>query len=303
MARLSTLLIAIIAVWIPLSAAMAQSIPAMRDGCSQIAQNYFRDWEARSDTQYNGQRTDGTHALNGRIFLETRAEDFACSYDRSGRMMVEFFAEGRMQNGFLQNSGGGSQPIDTGLAQVTGIRGNDVLNVRSGPGTNFRVIGALSNGTQVRQLECQNVASSRWCHIEMMTDMRERGWVNARYLTGGAAAQLPENPPSVSAGGTSTVRVRFSAGANSAILDGDLAPGASRRYVIGARNLQELQVSISAGGSLSYQIFNPDGSFLLDQIPSAQTYRGQLWQAGDHVIEVINRSNRVQSYNLRISIR
>ena len=37
-----------------------------------------------------------------------------------------------------------------------------------------------------------------------------------------------------------------------------------------------------------YQIFNPDGSFLLDQMGAAQEYRGQLWQSGDHVIEVIN---------------
>jgi len=219
--------------------------------------------------------------------------------------MVDFFAEGRVRNAFLPGSGGnsGTQASGSGIVQVTGLAGNDLLNVRSGPGTNFRVIGALSNGTRVKQLECAAVGSSRWCQIEMMTDMRERGWVNARYLTGGVAAQLPETPPAAGTGGTSTVRVRFSAGANTAVLDGDLAPGASRRFIVGARNLQDLQVSVSAVRGLSYQIFNPDGTFLLDQVPAAQTYRGQLWQTGDHVIEVINRSNRALSYNLAISIR
>lgn len=290
------------------TAAAAQQVPAMLDGCAQVAQNYFRDWEARSDMQYNGQRTDGTHAVNGRIFLETRYADFACSYDRSGRRMTEFFADGRLRNAFLPgNSGGGSggsQPSGGGTVQVSGIRGNDVLNVRSGPGTSFGVIGALANGDRVRQLDCQNVGGSRWCQIEMMTDMRERGWVNARYLTSGVATQLPQTPPSAGSGGSSTVRVRFAPGATAADASGTLAPGESRRYVIGARKLQDFSVLVSsASRGMFYQIFNPDGSFLLDQMTAAQGYRGQLWQSGDHVVEVINRSNRAQSYDVEFSIR
>lgn len=72
--------------------------------------------------------------------------------------------------------------------RVTGVDANDVLNVRSGPGTSYRIVGALGNGDQVRQLGCQPQGSSRWCEIEMITDMHERGWVNARFLTGSTAA-------------------------------------------------------------------------------------------------------------------
>lgn len=68
------------------------------------------------------------------------------------------------------------------MVRVAGVPANDVLNVRSGPGTGNRIVGALANGDNVRMLGCQNVGSARWCEIEMQSDMRERGWVNARYL-------------------------------------------------------------------------------------------------------------------------
>lgn len=189
------------------------------------------------------------------------------------------------------------------LSEVTGVASNDLLNVRSGPGTNYRVIGALANRDRVHVLNCQMSGSSRWCQIEMMTDMRERGWVNARYLSQGAAAQLPSKPMP-GAGGTTTHRVKFAPGTTGAQYTATLPPGASQRYLLGARNGQMLEFRIDgAHGRLSYQIFNPDRSFLLDQVGAGQVYRGQLWQTGDHVIEVINRSDRAQSYTAVFSVR
>lgn len=80
-------------------------------------------------------------------------------------------------------SGAASAPATTGgIQRVAGVPTNDLLNVRSGPGVANNVVGALGNGDSVRVLGCQNVGSARWCEIEMMTDMRERGWVNSRYL-------------------------------------------------------------------------------------------------------------------------
>jgi hypothetical protein len=62
------------------------------------------------------------------------------------------------------------------------------------PGTNYGIVGALGNGDRVRSLRCQTLGSARWCEVEMMTDIRERGWVNGGYLTAahGVATQLPE---------------------------------------------------------------------------------------------------------------
>ena len=199
--------------------------------------------------------------------------------------------------------GGGGGP---NTARVTGVPAGDFLNVRSGAGTNFGVVGQLANGDRVRNLGCQSLGNSSWCQIEMMTDMRERGWVNARYLDlAGAAGNRPSRPPQASAPGmTSTERVRFAPGASSASINGGLTPGSSVRYVLGARNGQFLIVNIAPyGPGISYQIFNPDTSFLLDQISATQPYRGQLWQTGDHVIEVINRGNRNTSYTIEIGVR
>ncbi len=53
---------------------------------------------------------------------------------------------------------------------------------------------------------------------------------------------------------------------------------------------------------MTYVIYNPDGSVLLDEMGAAQEYRGQLWQSGDHVIEVYNTSNGAQSYNVIFGI-
>jgi hypothetical protein len=104
-------------------------------------------------------------------------------------------------------------------------------------------------------------------------------------------------------GTTTTERVRFHGGSTGAELTGRLTPGSSKRYLLGAKKGQDLYVRVAPkGGALDYQIFNPDGSFLLDQISWSKEYRGQLWQAGDHVVEVINRGNHTISYNVIFGI-
>lgn len=146
--------------------------------------------------KYNGQRVDGTHAINGSIFLENRLERFACSFDRDGRRMVEFFAEGRQQNAYLPGRRGGhrgqgshgGRPDDSGLLRVTGVPSNDILNVRRGPSARSAIVGALANGDRVRNLGCRAEGGSRWCRIQMLDDMRSEGWVNARYLSGDTGA-------------------------------------------------------------------------------------------------------------------
>ncbi|MBF9058453.1 SH3 domain-containing protein [Rhodobacterales bacterium HKCCSP123] len=296
------------------SAAAAQSPDFMMNECSSAGQTYFRDFTARTAMQYNGQRVDGTHAINGRIYLETRFEDFACSYDRNGRRMVDFFAQGRSRPNPLPGGGGGGAGVPGAgdIATVIGLSAGDTLNVRSGPGTTFRIIGALRNGDRVRRLRCETPSRTTWCEIEMLTDMRERGWVSARYLTpggagqgqgqGGTATQLPSPPPVAGTGQTTTVVVRFPAGATGTELREQLAPNATRRYVLNARSGQFLTFGLMSGDpGMSWRILNPD-STLLDRQPAFRGYRGQLWQSGNHVIEVINSTNRSQSYTVTFRI-
>lgn len=42
------------------------------------------------ETKYEGQRTDGTHAVNGTAWLRGRQETFQCSFDRPGREIIQF---------------------------------------------------------------------------------------------------------------------------------------------------------------------------------------------------------------------
>lgn len=100
---------------------------------------------------------------------------------------------------------------------------------------------------------------------------------------------------------TRTERVRFQKGSAGATLSGSLTPGSSVRYVLGAKANQFLTVHVS--GAVEYQIFNPDQSFLLDMISGSKPYNGQLWQNGDHVIEVINRGNATQNYKVSAAIK
>ncbi len=86
--------------------AIAASTDYMMEDCQYSSQVFFQDFEARSDVKYEGQRVDGTHAVNGTIYLETRSEDFQCSYNPAGNTLVDFYAEGKSQPNFVK--GGGS---------------------------------------------------------------------------------------------------------------------------------------------------------------------------------------------------
>jgi hypothetical protein len=109
--------------------------------------------------------------------------------DRDAGRTVGYSIDIFIAPGGGSSGAGGSGTV--GTARVTGVPANDVLNVRSGPGTGNGIVGALANGDTVRVLGCEDVGASRWCEIEILTDMRERGWVNARFLTGGAASATP----------------------------------------------------------------------------------------------------------------
>ncbi len=101
------------------------------------------------------------------------------------------------------------------------------------------------------------------------------------------------------ASGPGDKRINFEAGTSGAELTESLLPQGSRRYVLSANAGQTLYVRVAANGpDMTFVIYNPDGSVLLEETSAAQEYRGELWQAGDHVVEVYNMSNGAQSYNV-----
>lgn len=108
---------------------------------------------------------------------------------------------------------------------------------------------------------------------------------------------MPDKPT------TDTRQVRFEAGTTGTQVSGSLTPGSSTRFVLGASEGQFLDVRLTPqSGSLGYLIFNPDGSALLDFMTPDKAYRGQLWQSGDHVIEVVNNGSSDASYMVEFEI-
>lgn len=82
--------------------------------------------------------------------------------------------------------------------QVSGLNAGDTLNVRSGPGTGYRVLGVVRQGEVVRNLGCRDSGAPRWCQIENQAGTL-RGWASGRYLreaggfpSGGGNADVPE---------------------------------------------------------------------------------------------------------------
>lgn len=182
------------------------------------------------------------------------------------------------------------------------VSGGGSLNMRAEPSAGAGVVTRLSNGQNVRNLGCRMSEGGRWCRIATLADPGFEGWASGDFLIEGtgAAAQVPASVPS---GAGKDQRISFASGSTGVELTGSLSPGDTQRYVIGARSGQDLYVRVAPQGQpISYQIFNPDRTFLLDQMTSDREYRGELWQSGDHIVEVINRTNGPAGYNIIIGI-
>lgn len=152
------------------------------------------------------------------------------------------------------------------------------------------------------------VLSTEFSEANSLVMLRDAGGGVWRCLVGnaGSSAYLERDVASVSAAepSTETEIVRFGSGRTGTDLSGELTPGSSRRYVLSARDGQELSVEFwTTDPSIEYQIVLPNGSFLLDMMRNAQPYRGSLFMNGDHVIEVINRGNSSASFNMSVEIR
>jgi hypothetical protein len=222
MKRISTIAVGFGALVCSAGIGSAQSPEYMTEYCMTAAQGFYQEYEASTDTTYEGQRTDGTHAVNGTIFRENQSSDFQCSFNAAGDTMVDFFTDEQSWPDFANN---GESPYNSG--------------------------GGAGSGAST----------------------------------------------------SSTERIKFPAGSTSFQFPAQLPPNSSVQYLLGAKNEQFLEVGVyPESGSMDYMILNPDGSVLLDAVPSSQEYRGQLWQSGDHVVEVINRGGETLPFEIYFSI-
>ncbi len=184
------------------------------------------------------------------------------------------------------------------------VRVNGRLNLRAGTSTSSNVVGYLPNGTVVENLGCLSAEGRTWCRV---TNGRVSGWAASEFLVeAGGPVRSPRattRPAGDSASAFTTERVSFPRGSSGTEFTDSLDPGVSHRYLLNARNGQFFYFRLAANGPrMTYTIYNPDGSVLLDQMSADREYRGQLWQSGDHIVEVSNTANGRQSFNVIFGI-
>lgn len=78
-----------------------------------------------------------------------------------------------------------SEPAAAGWRErfeVYGVKGDDMLKMRAGPGTGFVVILGLPNGTEVQVESCQLIGGTRWCKVALERARGYRGYVSSTYL-------------------------------------------------------------------------------------------------------------------------
>ncbi len=247
---------------------------------------------------------DGTLPMSGEYTVSVYMMRSAARRNEVSNYMLAISVEGstggQVQADYADGLQGGPD-----FYQVA-TSGGGTLNLRASASSGASVVTRLNNGQNVRNLGCRMAEGRRWCRVATLADPGFEGWAAGDFLIEGSndpSAGMAAASSASSGDSTSTVVVKFPSGSTGTELTGTLAPGESRRYILGAGEGQFLYVRVAPQGpGMSFQIFNPDNSFLLDQVSADQEYRGQLLQSGDHVIEVINRGNAATSYNVIFGI-
>lgn len=68
-----------------------QADPAsMQANCRDRAAHVFHTRKPNIETKYEGQRTDGSHAINGTVYLRNVEETFQCSFNTDGSRITQF---------------------------------------------------------------------------------------------------------------------------------------------------------------------------------------------------------------------
>lgn len=63
---------------------------AMQANCRDRAAHVFHTRQPNIETKYEGQRTDGSHAINGTVYLRSVEETFQCSFNSDGSRITQF---------------------------------------------------------------------------------------------------------------------------------------------------------------------------------------------------------------------
>lgn len=131
-----------------------------------------------------------------------------------------------------------------GIVAAQAAQSTAALNVRSGPGTNYRIVDALYEGETVDVERCQ----SGWCRV---SHNGPDGWVSARYLTDRGAGGGQQNSASnagVSGNASATAALNVRSG-----------PGTGYRAVDVLDRGERVQVERCQSGWCRISHSGPDG--------------------------------------------
>lgn len=67
-------------------------------------------------------------------------------------------------------------------SEVVGLQGEEMLKLRAGPGTGYRIIVGLPNGTLLRTHSCDRVGGTNWCKVSLKEARSLKGYVSGHYL-------------------------------------------------------------------------------------------------------------------------
>jgi uncharacterized protein YraI len=170
------------------------------------------------------------------------------------------------------------------------------LNLRSGPGLNYRIVGRLYGGQEVHLLG--RTATADWLKVDL-PDGRS-GWVAARYVrTYGPIHNLP-----VIGDRPSTRRIRFEPGATSATRWGSLSTTGIDPYVLTALAGQTMTVEVTASpGQALLSISGANGEVYKSSGAGSSRWSGVLPLTQDYFITISAAgSNPVTHYTLQVVI-
>ena len=76
----------------------------------------------------------------------------------------------------------GARAEPRGTYEVTGVGPEDMLKMRAGPGTGYKIVLGLPNGTLVWVQSCERSGNTSWCKISLKAARNVKGYVSSAYL-------------------------------------------------------------------------------------------------------------------------
>jgi len=161
-----------------------------------------------SNVVYTGQKLylskGTTHVVKSGEYLSLIADKYGVTVDdikKANKLTSNVLYSGQqliIPSGTTGGNVGTVTPPPTSTTKTATVKVSGSLNVRSGAGTTYSVVGSLANGTKVEVLKEQ----SGWTQIKAGTT---QGWVSATYLTYGSTT-----PPVTPTTKTGTIKVNGS---------------------------------------------------------------------------------------------